>query len=183
MQPPSDFVRRLDKLTGGRLRIRWSHKESEWHLEEKVGRAALPPIRVDEGRDDLIRARDGYRLVMIIRPGDRMPCPRCGATLKVPVLRVGEVVCRDCSAKRNRQVAFVASYWPLDGESLFDHLRKIDPLTGGIERMMADIAANNARLKAAEERDLKNYGEAVLRDGFTQIAQIPSVGYTGKARY
>lgn len=182
MDVPAGFARRLHEQSRGALRLRWSAKDHEFHLEEKVGRAALPPIRVDEGRDDLIRAKDGYALVMVIRPGDRMPCRRCGKTLKVPVMRTAEVSCPTCSFQQQRQVAYKASYWPL-GESLLEYLRKIDPRNGGTERQVEEVEHSNAKLQAAQEKALKDHGEDVLRDGFTEIMQIPSVGYTGRERY
>lgn len=182
MDAPRGFRKRLQEHFGDRLRIRWSDREHEWLIEEKVGRAVLPPIRIEEGRDDLIRARDGYALVLAIRPGDRMPCYRCRTDLKVPVFKAAEVICPTCSARANRRVALKAAYWPL-GESLLEYLRKIDPLTGGHQRLMAEMDRSNQALEAGRARDDQNYGEAVWRDHFTQVMQIPSVGYTGKEQY
>lgn len=151
-------------------------------IEEKVGRAALPPLKIDEGRDDLIRARDGYALVLTIHPSDRMPCPRCRETLKVPVFKAAEVVCEKCSTRQNRRVAYKAAYWPLS-ESLLDYLHKIDPLRTGNVGLAAEMDAHNNNLRALQERDQQNFGEAVLKDSFSEIMQIPSVGYTGKEKY
>lgn len=178
MEAPSEFCKRLERQHQGRLRIRWSSKAGEYHLEEKVGRASLPPIRIEEGRDDLIRARDGYAFVLAVRPGDRMPCPRCRATLKVPVFEVGEVRCSTCSAREDRNVAYKAAYWPL-GESLLEYLRKIDPLTGGIERVVGEADAYNRKREATQQRDLKNLGESAILDDYSQLMGIPMVGYTG----
>ena len=173
------FQDRLQEVFGGRLRIRWSTARHEFHIEERVGRAVVPPIRIQEGRDDLIRARDGYAYVMAVRPGDRMPCPHCGRTLRVPVFQSGIAVCGDCSAAQQRNVVFPAAYFPL-GENLIDHLRSIDPLRDTTRDNVKAADTHNKQIEAAEQRDLKNFGEDITRDAITTSENFPMVGYTGK---
>lgn len=178
MEAPTRFVELLRENFGDRLRVRWSQKAQEFQIEQKVGRAVLPPIRIEEGRDDLIRARDGYDYVMSIRAGDRMPCPKCHYKIPVPVRDTHHIACAYCKLK-GRQTHVTAGFWPLD-DSLIEHLRKIDPLRGAHRELTqaADLR-NQARLKSAE-RDLSNHVEAVGSDHFNRLVGIPQVGYTGK---
>lgn len=178
MEAPPAFTRQLDDVFNGRLRIRWSAKRREFHIEQKVGRMAPNPCHIDEGDDDLIRARDGYIYVMSIRPGDRMPCPDCDYQLSVPVMDTADIRCPYCQLK-GRTTRVVAGYWPLN-ERLIEHLRRIDPLRGGSDEMAAAADAyNESRLKAAEAA----YSDTIISaadDDYRRLVGIPSVGYTGK---
>jgi hypothetical protein len=178
LRAPKDFTRRLDEVFAGRLRIRWSLRNGEWHIEQKVGRAAHPPYRIAEEDDSLIRARDGYAFVMAIRPGDRMPCPIDGLTLKVPVLHTAEVRCDYCRMK-GREGRFKAAYYPL-GENLIDHLKRIDPERNGHRELVDASDHANKVMLAAKERELSNTIEASTKDHFTSLVGIQSCGYTGK---
>src|SRR5687767_7794014 len=82
---PDRFQLRLEEVFGRRFRIRWSLRKGAWHIEQRVGRAALAPLRIAEWDDSLIRARDGYALVMEVRPGTTMPCPFCHGKVEVAV--------------------------------------------------------------------------------------------------
>lgn len=175
MEAPTDFVERL-KSVNPLLRIRYSYKRDCWQIEQQVGRGALPPIHIDPYDDNLIRAKDGYWLVCEVRLGTRMPCPDCGLELKVPSLQFKEVKCEYCILNR-RDGRHMAGYFPL-GEALLDHLRFLNPLTGGIERNAAMIDAFNDKLLKTKERDLSNLTET-MKDDYAYIAGIPSVGYTG----
>lgn len=134
-------------------RIRWSLKRGQWQIEQAAGRGALPPHRIDDSADDsLIRARDGYWLVMEFHPGSRMGCkalasryPRqeCGTTLPVHLRKSQEVICETCR-RAGRDGRAQAAHWPFD-EVLLDHLRFGDPLRGGTTRQKnASDAANRA---------------------------------------
>src|SRR5262245_29340645 len=111
MNAPTEFTERLQQKFDGRLRVRWSAKEQHFVIEQRVGRAVVAPIRISEGRDDLIRARDGYHPVMVISAGDRMRCPTCHYEMKVPVRDTVDVKCEYCGLK-GRQTHVVAGYWP-----------------------------------------------------------------------
>ena len=175
------FNKRLDEVFGGRLRLRWSGPKGEWHLEQKMGRGVFdPPTRQHDAESDRRqRARDGYDFVMAIRPGDRMPCPTCGQTLRVPIMETAEVSCGLCIGK-NRDMRLFAAYFPL-GETLIDYLRRIDPLSDGVRRQAADIDKARHQLEASKERA----ADGALHDGLVDAAidQIPAWGYGGMKRF
>lgn len=177
MDVPQEFASRLDREFEGRLRIRWSRARGEWQVEQKVGRAALPPIRVTEVDDDAIRARDGYSYVLSVRPGTSMPCPDCGTTLPVPALQFKEVVCTRCQL-RDKHGKHPAGYFPLS-DLLIDHLKKIAPERAD-RRRLREMDARNAALLQQRERDIRNAGEAGVKEHWNRIAGIESVGYTGR---
>ena len=168
----------LEQEFRGRLRIRWSLKAKEFHIEEKVGRAALPPFRIDPNDDSMIRARDGYSFVMSVRAGDRMPCPKCGTDLKVPIMHTAEVRCGYCRMK-GVDGRVKAAFYPLS-ETLIDYLKKIDPERGAAILQAQESDRHNAALLASRERASMNDIEASTKDNWNQIAGIPSFGYTGK---
>ena len=178
MNAPTEFTERLHSTFDGRLRIRWSAAERQFHIEQKVGRAVVAPIRIEEGRDDLIRARDGYHPVMTITPGDRTPCPECNFTLRVPVRDTADIRCPYCQLK-GRTTRVVAGYWPLD-DSLIEHLRKIDPLRPGSETLAEEADRRNHQRLQSAENDISNAGYAALDERYNRIVGIPQVGYTGK---
>ena len=176
---PPEFHGRLAEEFGGRLRLRWSLQRSAWIIEQKIGAAALPPLRIDTGRDDQIQARDGYAPVLTIQPGDRMACEFCNLSVKVPVREIAEVPCPWCLAK-GRDARFVCTYWPLD-ETLIDYLKSIDPARrGGREMRRRLLGASTANEQLIEQRDRAATAEreAVGRYYFPQMFQIPSVGWT-----
>lgn len=160
-------------------RIRWSLRRAAWQIEQRCGRGALPPFRIAEEDDTLIRARDGYWLVMEIQAGDRMPCKglvdahtnqRCGLTLSVPTRKTAEVVCQACKRK-GRDGRQMACYWPLD-ECLLEYLRLGDPLRGGTSRLkrLSD-QANHARMAAAD-RKASNEVQAATIDAYDTLVGI-----------
>lgn len=167
---PDDFRRRLQTEFPG-YRVRWSLKESCWHIEQPVGGGALPPLRIDAYDDSLIRAADGYWLVMKFQPGDRMPCPsliqkeprqECTFSLKVPHRQAKEVVCPSCRAK-GRDGRTIAAFWPFD-EILLETLRHSDPLRDGIVRQSRAAEKNNATILKA--------GENAAADAMTSLDAV-----------
>lgn len=170
----TEFNAALEREFQGRLRARWSAQSREYHIEQKVGRGLFAPPRRNEDTegDRWIRARDGYELVMRIRLGDRMPCPKCGLTLKVPVLQIRETVCGHCQSKK-RDGRMFAAYFPL-GRLLIEHLYTIDPHRDAHKRQLAEADANNAKLQEGDDGGLLY---DVLHDEL--MTQIPKVGYTG----
>jgi hypothetical protein len=167
-------------------RVRWSLAERCWHLEQAYGRGALPPLRIDEADDSLVRSRDGYWLVMKIQPGDRMACPGviqkvprqlCENTIQVPSRRTGEAVCGNCRQK-GRDGRTIAGFWPFD-ETLLDELRRTNPLTHGIVKKdgktqtRAAWEADQANARMLQERD------RIMHDGVTSIDQVDHRWLTG----
>lgn len=181
MTAPTYVTERLEREFDGRLRIRWSYKRNEWQIEAKIARAIDPGAQVDAADDDHIRARDGYAFVMSIRRGDRMPCPDCGFTLKVPVLHTAEVRCDYCRS-RGRDGRHRAAYFPLDSELLFEHLRKIDPIRGYRDSLVRLADARNKAILAARERAALNEIQAANIDNFNNLVGIPQFGYSGKTQ-
>lgn len=184
--PPSDFVAQLARECP-HLRIRWSKGRGEWHIEQKVGRAALPPLRIDEVDDRFIRARDGYQFVCAVRPGTKMPCGVCGLDMQVPVLKFARLTCAYCMKKatdprtppKERKIfRTTVGYFPL-GEALLEHLRKTDPYRGGTERQEAELKLFAERKAMSELRERLNHGEACFKDHWNFMHNTQSVGYTG----
>lgn len=175
MHVPDWFHRQLAAEFDGRLRIRWSPRRLAYLVEAKHARATQANAPVDPLDDEGIRRKDGYYLVMEVAPGDRLPCPRCRATVKIPILRQAEAKCPSC------QKTWRASYWPLS-ESLLTHLRWSDPDRGGVDRVFTQTDADSERLVQARRRRLRNATEDVWKDAFPQVFDIPSVGYTGRER-
>lgn len=177
MTIPTAFAERLKRAFGGRLRIRWSVRDREYRVEQRVGRAVTAPIRIDDDRDDLICARDGFDYVLSVRSGDRMPCPTCEWTeLKVPIREFRDIRCPYCATK-GKQGRTVAGYFPLD-DSLITHLQMIDPLRGASKELADAADRRNAAKLASEERHLSNIVEAHGADHYADIVGIPQFSYT-----
>lgn len=175
---PPEFTDRLEREFDGRLRLRWSHKAGEWQVEQRVARGLVNfPVRDDQD-DERIRLRDGYFYVMSIRQGDRMPCPKCGNTLKVPHLEIRELSCYQCKL-RGYEHRVSAGYFPLD-DRLIDHLKRIDPLRGASKALRSKVDQHNQRHTDQQRQRVLDQTYDAGADDFNRIAGIPSVGYTGK---
>ena len=66
--PPAYFLRFLNQFDQGRLRLRWSQRTNQWHIERKEAASieyikSLPQYIRGCVNDSWIRARDGYILV------------------------------------------------------------------------------------------------------------------------
>jgi hypothetical protein len=185
MYNPESFNERLQEVFHGRLRCRYSTREGEFHIEQKVapGQILRPPKRKDgswdKDHDGYIRARDGYVFVMRVRPGTKMPCPTCGLTLQVPVMETREITCEHCRLK-GRDARVAAAFFPL-GETLIEHLRKMDPESDGVRRMMADVLAAEAAKPLQQERAISNaIAEGIDGVQKSVLFDAPQVGYTGR---
>ena len=173
---------RIEREFEGRYRLRWSPRKGEWHLEQKCGRAADPPCHISEGDDTLIRARDGYWFVLAIRPGDRMPCPGCGQTIKVPVLEFGEATCEWCQ-RHGKDGRYPAAYFPLDSDRLLEHIRRLDKIRGDHRVIIQMVEEANDLRNKRFMNDKLNEVDAISEDQYKRLFNIPSVGYTGKEKY
>lgn len=177
MNIPTAFEERLTKTFDGRLRIRWSVRAREFRIEQKVGNAVLAPIRIDEDRDDLICARDGYDYVLSVRSGDRMPCPSCEWTeLPVPIREFRDIRCPYCASK-GKQGRTVAGYFPLD-DSLITHLQMLDPLRGASKELAQAADLRNEALLNSLERKFSNEILAHGSDNYDALVGIPHFGYS-----
>lgn len=171
MEVPVQFQNRLSRDFGGRLRIRWSDATSQFQLEEKVGRAAMPasPKSPD---DNKIRATEGFSLVLTVAPGDREGCRKCGSTIKLPTFDFAETRCPQCRTLTR------SCYWPLT-DMLIEHLRKIDPMRDGPSRLKEEADLHTHQAAQARQKQASNAIKDITLDSFNEIAQIPTFGYTG----
>lgn len=177
MNIPTAFEEKLQSAFHGRLRVRWSVRNRQFQIEQRVGRASLAPIRIEADRDDLICARDGYAYVLSIAQGDRMCCPECQwKELRVPVKEFADIRCDFC-ASLGKQGRVVAGYFPLD-DSLIQHLKMIDPDGDYSRNLTKDIDQRNQQRELAAERDLSNTVEAGGSEHYNQIVGIPQFGYS-----
>lgn len=167
-------------------RIRWSLKKQNWMVEQKVDNPDLP-FRPDLFDDSMIRAKDGYWQVMAFQPGDRMSCPACSFTIKVPMRESAEAVCPQCRL-RGRDGRVMAAYWPFD-ECLIEELKATDPLTWGVGKVDGKL-----RVVASARADKSNAG--IIKEGYRQLSDtitsstiesynrqvgISQVGWTGNS--
>lgn len=177
MTIPTTFEEKLRQAFHGRLRARWSVRNRTYQIEQQVGRASLPPIRIEADRDDLICARDGYGYVLEVAQGDRMCCPECQWTeLTVPVREFVDIRCPYCASK-GRQGRLVAGYFPLD-DSLIEHLKKIDPEGTYAQNLTKDIDRRNQQRDTSLERGLTTTVEGHADERFNQVVGIESFGYS-----
>lgn len=180
------FESRLRETFRGRLRLRWSHERGEWHIEQRVRRAfveGLKPTKAgwDESHDRYVQYRDGVILIMAVRTGDRMPCPRCGHELKVPFMETQHVKCNYCALLgKSKHVAAV--YMPL-GDVLIDHLKSIDPENPISETLAENLDRQNQALAASMERDALRPADADAHERYNRLVGIPQFGYSGKTSF
>lgn len=177
-----DFENRLHQRFDGRVRLRWSNRLGEWHLEYKIAPGKVLGYPLDSQNDHAIRARDGYAFIMAVRTGDRMPCPECGFTLHVPLFKTAEVTCTYCTS-RGRDGRWPAAYYPLEGDALLTHLSHLDPLRGYNLDVAKRVDDANQRLLAQQEREFEVYSEAAVKDHFYDLAGIPRVSMGGKSPF
>ena len=170
---PIAFLDRLEDTFQGRLRLRWSPKRSVWAIEQRVGRAALAPLRRDPFDDSVVLARDGYTQVMAFAPTNYCFCAFCGRKLAVPLFTSQEIRCEACMAA-NKDARWRAAYFPL-GERLLDHLKMLDPERQDIRERVAREEA--ASLLAKDRLNNANHREAreQLKDGL--LDQLPIAGF------
>ena len=185
MQAPDSFVDKLERNFRNRLRIRWSVEDRSWHIEQKVKRGLFPgtkPSKLgwDESTDAYIRHRDGVILVLSVRTGDRMPCPKCGHELKVPYMQTHVVTCKMCKL-RGKHSHVPAVYFPLS-DALLDFLRSIDPENPVSERLAEDLDNQNEALAATMERDALRDGTNAAALDYNRIVGIPQVGLSGSTK-
>lgn len=185
MTPPELFVEKLDREFNRRLRIRWSHERSEWHIEQKIRRGLFPGERPskkgwDETTDAYIRHRDGVIHVLSVRTGTVMNCPICNTEMKVPYMVTHYVHCPLCKM-RGFTRGFAVVHFPL-GDALIDYLRRIDPDNPISERLSEDLDRQNEALAATMEQDAVNQGTAAFEDDYRRIVGIPTTHLSGSTK-
>lgn len=187
MNAPQEFLERFEAEFGQNYRIRWSDARNEWHVEQRMGHGFMPGTRDIAARsaedyrknyDDRLRARDGYILTFVVAPGDKTQCDECSTWFPIPSYRFEAVSCPYCALKGRSRMVSIA-YFPL-GESLLEHLRKIDVFNGGNERVKEAVARRNKFIEAEEAANFRRHVDAGVRERFNRLVGIPSWGYTGK---
>lgn len=173
---PTYFEDQLDRAFRGRLRIRWSLRDGQWHIEQKLGNIgdayAGRGKRVDTWYDELVRQRDGYSLVMKVANCERIPCPRCRTTLNVEYGKTSMVVCTTCTAE-GKDGRIASGYWPL-GSRLIDHLCSIDPerASRNVKERGRDNDEENVAMKDAKIGAIVRDMKASLHDAL--LDQLPN---------
>jgi hypothetical protein len=189
MNAPQEFLDKFEEEFGHDYRIRWSDARKEWHVEQRMGHGFaagtvdLTPRNAEDYRlnyDDRLRARDGYILTFVVSPGTRTQCDECHTWLKVPEHRFEAIECPYC-AMRGRKRLYAVAYFPL-GESLLDHLRKIDVFSGGNERVRKAVAERNRFIEAEADTQFRRDLNAGLKERFNRLVGIPQWGYAGEQK-
>lgn len=183
MQVSEEFSKQLEREFKGRFRVRWSNRRDAYQVEFKVqpGQVLEPPLDKDGQQntfdDDYIRARDGYDFLVEVKRGDRMACPVCGFDVKLRPLQMREAKCEYC-ALHGRDGRVSAVFYPLN-HILIEHLRFIDPATGGGKRVLAMVRRNAALKEQRENLAALNEVDEVSKEFFPSFYGIKSWGYTG----
>jgi hypothetical protein len=172
----TEFQAALDREFHGEMRIRWSDAREAYLLETRAGRGvwdadvSTQPYR---RQDEAIALRDGYRFFMELRLGTATPCRGCGAGLKIPAFEPVQAACPRC-----RYIQAVA-YFPL-GDTLLDHLRKLNPKGTYHQNVVRELDRANADRDAALQRDAANVVESTTLDLYNEMVGIPAFGYAGR---
>lgn len=177
---PTWFEEALEREFQGRLRLRWSKRRKEWHLEERVGRGIFaPPRRVEPDDDRVIRARDGYSFIAAIQPKDTRGCPECHLPIRVPHLKFKEVRCEYCGF-RGLSGRLVLAYFPFS-HALLEHIRKHDPLRDRTQQNVKEVDLHNQRLELGLDRDFTNARQDLLYEGL-EATHFAAAGFPSKAK-
>ena len=171
--PPAGFLAALQSEHHGRLRIRWSDSQCQWHIEQRVGARRPPRGRLDHLNDRAVRWQDGFEFLLAVTPGTTTRCPKCSLEVKVPVMSMTYAKCGWCGKE------FRACYWPL-GDMLLEWLRYGDPYRGGLERMFTEADESAHKREFWETRARKGARKDAIWDDWRQLMGIEQVGYTGK---
>jgi hypothetical protein len=174
---PPEFAERLEREFDGRLRVRWSYQEGAFVVEQRVARRLADSFPVLGNDDDRIRLRDGYLKILSVRNGDRMPCPECGLTLRVPIFETRLISCEHCRLKGyNHQHA--AGFFELN-DRLIEYLQALDPMKGRARANRNRVDLANASVSRSHERTSSNLLEDAVSDNFLTIAGIPRSSLAG----
>ncbi len=170
MLTPETFEDELVRRCGRTYRLRRAVRNGAWLVEQKV----RPGLDYPGHTDQIIRVRDGYRLVLDLGLRDWQPCPTCHLRLDLPVGERAEVECGYCHL-RGERTRVISGYFPLS-EATLQYLERWHPRRG------AEINAEIDRINAGVARDARAYrlntAEALAADHWRQVAGIPMVGYT-----
>lgn len=172
----SEFQAALDREFQGDMRIRWSDARQAYLLESKAGRGIWDTDVASQDyrrHDEAIALRDGYKFFMELRLGTRTPCHGCRATLRIPAFEPVQAICPRC------QYQHAIAFFPL-GDSLLDHLRRLNPKGSYRANIKKEQDRANAAREASLAREAHTHGEAGILDSYNDIVGIPSFSYSGK---
>jgi hypothetical protein len=175
---PTEFQKALDREFRGTMRLRWSHARRAWLLEAKAGRGVYDVAVATEGsrlEDESIQLRDGYRLFVELREVPKMPCQGCKVGLKLSPFETIQATCPKC------KYVHVVACFPL-GDSLLDHLRKLNPHGTYRENLKREADRFNELKTQTAHRDAGNVVDASTREIYNDLVGIPSFGYSGKTQ-
>ena len=158
MRVPEYMTEQIARRFSGRFRLRWSEVEQMYLYEQQVRRGiaeGFAPIRIKnethrrQTYEDQVRVRDGYLLTMKIAPGTQTRCAGCNGTVQIPAYKLALISCGYCATK-GRNVSFKGGFFPIS-DTLLEEMEKIDPDTGGMDRVMA--AAMKAEVAREKEKN------------------------------
>lgn len=187
---PDTFEDALQQRLGSDYRLRWSDSRHVWMIEQRAGREEDIPsdalIRSDlndvererrlrETRDQMIRLRDGFTLVMEFNPTTQVDCPQCHFPITLPTLKIAQVRCETCELLGYDRQFVQGGWFPLC-DSLIATLERTSLKRHDAWR--TELATKNAALAIARRRNFDNHCEAVGKDYFNQAVGIEQFGYT-----
>lgn len=176
MTLPSWFEEEWEATFRGRFRIRWSPTRNRWQIEQKMARAVVADRPIHSNDDAKIRETEGFELFAELCPGTTTKCDRCAKEMKLQANQFKTARCPHC---RKEHKAF---FWAI-GPSFLEHMRKVDPHTGGIERVFEEVDKKARTQNRSKWNDGRNYREAAGKDSFNYVHEIQSVGWTGMDRF
>jgi hypothetical protein len=177
---PEAFEERLKEEFGDRLRVRWSNKYDEWHVEQQVRRGLAGfPQGQDQDRfdDNLIRYADGYMWIMSIKQGSRFSCHLCHLPLEAPTRKLKMVSCEHCKRKGYDHYR-MACFWPFD-ETLIDELKRLEH---GMDAMAQKTQAKNELLQQQQLRAAIDPTLDAHLDDFHRVVGNPQAHLSGRTQ-
>lgn len=186
---PEFVTEQIERRFGGRFRLRWSNVENVFLYEQKVRRALAEGFAPKEFKSERhrkqtyeahVRRQDGYMLTMKIAAGTTVECPTCGGDIKVPAFRSAQTHCGFCKSK-GRQSVFNGGYWPI-GDTLLDHLDKMDPDRGGLDRALDANTKSDLWAEHEREWQVTSTADAAYRENFRRLVGIPQTGLSGSTK-
>jgi len=172
---PESFVRALKRDFNDNIRVRWSPVRNRWQIERR-GREVVKHADPKDRFDTWTRVATGYYRVLECSPGSKVCCSFCGKDYSQELFTLKAAKCPRCGKEE------LVMNWPL-GDRLLEHLRFTDPERDGLQRMWRDLEAEELALEVSQQREKDNIGESIWKEEFTNLFEIQSRGYEGKAKF
>lgn len=177
---PEQFQERLEEEFGDLLRVRYSNKFEEWHVEQKTRRGLAGfPQGQDQDRfdDNLIRYADGYMWIMSIKQGTRFSCYSCHMPMDAPTRKLKMVSCDHCRRKGKDHYR-MACHWPFD-ETLIEELKR---LSKGIDDTNQKLQVKNELLQQQQIRAAIDPALDAHLDDFHRVVGNPQAHLSGRTQ-